>query len=83
MTGEPAGKAEKLTNWRMLYRRMAEEYGWPPSVVGQLTYYQCRMLLCPEEEITGVRKVSGPEAYAMMRSPKKKKKKLLLRMFGG
>ena len=66
----------------MLFRQLAEIHDWPPSVVRKLTYYQCRMLVCEEAEITGRVKVSAEYVEAWRRRGGRKAEKKFLRMFG-
>lgn len=67
-----------------MFRRLCEEHGWLPSDIAKLTYYQVRMVICEESQITGKRKVSGEVGRALLkRGPKRKEKKFLKRFFGG
>ena len=67
----------------MMFRQLAEYHDWPPQVVAGLTYYQCRMLVCKEEELTGIRKgLSADDAKAIQKTPRKVKKMLARFGFG-
>lgn len=65
-----------LGRWRLMFRQLAEVYGFPPQVIREWTYYQCRMMVCAEEELTGVRKVSGPAGEAILKKPRPTKQTL-------
>lgn len=80
--GSPASKADKQANWRMMFRQFAENHDYPPQVVKGWTYYQCRMMLCDEKEMTGKVKMSRAELDRLKaRGPFKRK--MLRRFLGG
>jgi len=77
--GSPASKADQLANWRMMFRQLAEVHDWPPQIVKGWTYYQCRMMLCSESEMSGKVKMSRSQHERLQaRGPFRKK---FLRMF--
>ncbi len=52
-------------NWRSLFREMAEGWNWTPNQIGELTYYQARMMICDKKDLGGVQKMEVDEASAM------------------
>ena len=62
-----------------MFRQLAEVYGWPPQIVREWTYYQCRMMVCDEASLTGIQTVAGPVGAAMLNRPHAQKK--MLRQF--
>ena len=68
----------------MMFRQLAEWHDWPPQVVVELTYYQCRMLVAPEEELTGIRKgLSADDAKRLQTAPRKVRKMMARFGLGG
>jgi hypothetical protein len=59
-----------------MFRQLADVYGFPPQVVREWTYYQCRMMSCEEEQLTGVRRVSEAAGKAALGKPRPRKKML-------
>lgn len=58
-----AEKVESYQSWRYIYRELAEVYQWAdPQTVGNLTYYQARMIMCDKKALGGVQKMSPEEA---------------------
>lgn len=49
----------------MIYRQFAERFGWPPSLVNQLTWYQIAMYSCEMEDLGGIQRVSSEQAVSV------------------
>ena len=63
----------------MLFRQLAEWHDWPPQVVADWTYYQCRMMVAPEEELTGIRKGQSADDMRRIQATPRKVRKMLAR----
>jgi hypothetical protein len=48
----------------MIYRALAEQYGFTPEQVGRMTLYQVKMLTCDEALLKGTRRMSLADARA-------------------
>lgn len=62
--GRPDGKYRPIS-WRLIYRKFADAYGWPPSVVDSLTLYDVKIYSCEEKELGGTMKVSHADLMTM------------------
>jgi len=61
------GKKKQHTtlSWRLLFREIAENYHYTFEEIGNLTYYQIRMLVSERRDLGGRQKVTMDEAQNM------------------
>lgn len=61
----------KYMPWKAVYRRLQDESGWGPEVVGGLTLYELKLYTVDAKEAAGVAQVDAVDADALPESVKR------------